>query len=731
MDRGMPKSGQKSSPPPPMSQLDAVIVCPPWSQITAIAGPPLPPAQLAGYLSGQGMKSKAIDLSIRFACWIARPGGYLDQRLARAVEEVRLLTGRRTPAGPEERRRGLEALRYLSNVPMEILAPALAGREPPPEGNSWLLSDMPMIGPPWFYTVHFAAPPEIDCQSVSAAIADLARDDIFDEFFAAAEARRQIEQIAASKVVGISISFPTQIGAGLRLARLLRGRSDALIVLGGITLTIASDRERQALASLPFVDGVVVHAGELPLRRLVEVEGRRALLGSVPGLVYCDDGTIRTTPVGQRVPASDLPTPEFDEEAVALYPRGASLPVLVSRGCYWDRCTFCDERSLNHPGQPGFDARAADKVASDIRALVRQHAISRFSFITNAAPPSWCEAFARIAQATKLDIEFWTFLKNHRRDVYTPDFARRMKAAGMALVTFGVESFAPRVLDLMNKGSNEQDRIDNLRTLSAAGIAVHINMIPDFPGSLREDALEGLRVIIDNRDAIARISTLRFGLEPNTDISREPSTYGLEVVGDDGVSRRNLNFRRTGGMTETDRLEVLEAYDELEGWLALYHHTSRNRDRIARPDFVWEEAAFVFRAHAILEDGQSTCGTAGPIDFVIVPDLALFFEVPRVIAPFMRSLSEDHGMVLSFTELQSRYAACWPKARLIDRRQDLIAVLRHLVQYGLVKLVRGGEHSAVAPLAQGLIARGMVASRVRPVRSAGSGASRTRRQRRR
>ena len=688
-----------------MSQLDAVIVSPPWCQIDGIAGPPLAPAQLAGYLSKLGMRSRAVDLGIRFAHWIARPGGLLDQRLSSAVEAVKALAVPGSPSAAADRQRGLDALRYLSNIPAEILAPALAGAPAPSSGNPWLTTPVPMIGPPWFSKVHFAAPAGILGQSVAGAIDELGCENLIDDFYSTAEATALLSEVAEARVVGISISFPAQIGGGLRLARIVSALSDAVVVLGGVALTMASDAEREALARLPFVAGVVVHAGELPLRRLVETRGQRALLGMVPGLVYDHEGTICATAVGARVPASDLPTPQFDAEAVALYPPGTSLPILVTRGCYWNKCTFCDERNRKHPGQPGYDARAADEVAADIRALIRQHAITRYAFITDAAPPSWCDRFARAALATGLKIEFWTFLKNHPQGVFTPDFARRMKAAGMTVVTFGVENFSPRVIDLMNKGASRQDRIDNIRTFAAAGVAVHINIIPDFPSTVREEAIDGLRTIVAHRDALAHVSPLRFMLEADTDIANMPAGFGLEVVSDPGATSRNMAFRRTEGIGEDDCRELLAAYEELEGWLALYHHTAESRERMSRADFIWSDAVFSFRSFAIVENCTPLGKVKRAVDYLIVPELGVFFDVSHDLAPFVRSLAESSGSVLSFAELRSRYLACGPGPKRSGPERGLIDLLARLVHNGLVHRIGGGTSEVISPLAEAQITR--------------------------
>ena len=201
------------------------------------------------------------------------------------------------------------------------------------------------------------------------------------------------------------------------------------------------------------------------------------------------DGTVLRTASAKRLHPNNLPAPEFDDEELGLY-RDLALPVYVTRGCYWGKCTFCDYVKLYTPGQPRVLARDAEKVVEDVKLLQSKHRVFRVRLITEAIPPKWCREFSRAIIANRVRASFWTYLKNEPKEVLTQELFELMKRAGIDDVTCGVESISDRVLAVIVKGTTVEDITDNFEMMRRADIRAVLR----YPGRLKVGELNILRM---------------------------------------------------------------------------------------------------------------------------------------------------------------------------------------------------------------------------------------------
>jgi GNAT superfamily N-acetyltransferase len=101
------------------------------------------------------------------------------------------------------------------------------------------------------------------------------------------------------------------------------------------------------------------------------------------------------------------------------------------------------------------------------------------------------------------------------------------------LIRWGIETGHPRILKLMNKGTNLKDTLRVLRDASGAGIWNHATVILGFPTETEDEARETINFLYQNRDIIHSSIFFRFVLLNHSYIMKNPDEFGLQSVSQD------------------------------------------------------------------------------------------------------------------------------------------------------------------------------------------------------
>lgn len=364
----------------------------------------------------------------------------------------------------------------------------------------------------------------------------------------------------APKLVGISVAFGTQLVPALTFAAALRdGGYDGHIVVGGAFISHCGRKLSNIPALFDLVDSFVVFAGEIPLLRLSENVRDGAPLSNTPGLIYrADDGKIISVP---RQPAANLvvlPTADFQGLDLGRYlsPRPI-LPVLTSRGCYFDRCTFCSH-TWSYDGQ--YEAHAGDQVIRDIKILMDQYGAQDFYFVDECLSPHFLKSIASRLIEEQLDIRWMADIRyesTFRRDVL--ELAYR---SGCRMFAFGLESIVDRVVQLMDKSTmraTTQRIMDDCHDL---GIASNVMFFIGFPTETEEEAWETLNFVLANREAADMVSMGTFQLNKNAKMHLIAEAIGLtyrEELPPDELSDFH-RYRMRTGMSELEASRLEQAF---------------------------------------------------------------------------------------------------------------------------------------------------------------------------
>jgi hypothetical protein len=263
--------------------------------------------------------------------------------------------------------------------------------------------------------------------------------------------------------------------------------------------------------------------GEEALKELLlELEAKEK---KAPGAVYFKDGEVQKN---ENPPAKDIDRfgiPDFsDFDLRRYYSPEPILPILLSRGCYWRRCTFCV-----HYRSAGLTYRmhSMEFVVQMLRHFV-ERGVRHFAFIDEMISAKHFEWLADAIREAKLDIAYYALAKPVRQ--FTPELLRRMAESGCKYMLWGLESGNQRILDLMDKGTKLPEVSRVLRDARAAGIYNHVFVICGFPTETVHDFADTIRFLQDHKDHIYAVHRGTFTLEREAPIFDMPERFGITKV---------------------------------------------------------------------------------------------------------------------------------------------------------------------------------------------------------
>lgn len=322
----------------------------------------------------------------------------------------------------------------------------------------------------------------------------LASDDLLqaaehperNPFFSWMEARLPalIESLAPTWI-GLSLCFLSQAICAFALIGVIKRRWPAIkLVLGGglISSWMARPGWNNPFAGL--VDCCIQGPGEEPLLRLL---GYNRLM---------EDSTPDST---------DLPLNSY------LAP-GLILPYAASRGCSWNRCTFCPETAEHNRYQPVAPQTAINQLAQ----LSQKFQPSLIHLLDNALSPALIKALVDQPPGPS----WYSFVRFHEQ-LADLDFCRQLRQTGCVLLKLGLESGHQAVLDAMDKGINLNLAARVFAALKQAGIATYTYLLFGTPTESIDEARATMAFIQRHQAAITFLNLAIFNLPATSTLAAQ------------------------------------------------------------------------------------------------------------------------------------------------------------------------------------------------------------------
>lgn len=330
--------------------------------------------------------------------------------------------------------------------------------------------------------------------------------------------------------VGISTMTGPQINNALEVARLVRELTNIPIVWGGIHPTL---RPGETLES-EFVDIVVEGEGEETFYELVQALEQNKPLNTVKGVWYKKNGNIQCS--GQR-PFIDLnkqQTLSYHLVNVNIYFvqyfGKNQLVHETSRGCPY-QCNYCYNTKVYGKN---WRATSSDKVIQHLKILMKHYNAEGVAFVDDnffVNKKRSMDILQKVKyeklglQFTKLDIAV-TQLAN-----FTDEDWQLAKESGCKIMTIGIESGSPRVLQMLNKEVDLEALILLNKKFKELEITPIYLFMVGYPTETYDELLMTvklyLRLLKENPQALGRINI--YTPFPGTDLFEIAVENGLKV----------------------------------------------------------------------------------------------------------------------------------------------------------------------------------------------------------
>ena len=328
--------------------------------------------------------------------------------------------------------------------------------------------------------------------------------------------RRASQQIISSQdwskydLIGFSICFSQLTSALYFIAQIHESAPDVPIVVGGSSC--AGDLGG-TLLSFPQISYVIQGEGELPLLDLVEDTA---------------EVSHRMSDVRQVTDLDELPPPDYDDYFKTLEALGPGkgflprIPVEMSRGCWWNRCAFCN---LNLQWR-GYRSKSKDKILSELKYLSKKYQVLGFSFMDNLLPQKDLKVLFDHISSMDKDLELFAEIR-----AATPrGVLSSMGKAGMREVQVGIEALSTALLKKINKGTTAMDNVEIMKHCERPGFPrLTGNLIMEFPGSDSVDVQETLTAL-DFVFPFRPLKAIPFWLGYGSPVWTNPRHYGLVKV---------------------------------------------------------------------------------------------------------------------------------------------------------------------------------------------------------
>ena len=295
--------------------------------------------------------------------------------------------------------------------------------------------------------------------------------------------------------IGLSLCYLSQAVCAFALLGYIKQLwPEVKLALGGGLLSswMSHPGWNDPFASL--VDCCIQGPGEVPLLRLLGYDG----------------------------PVEEMP-PDYKDLPLADYlAPGPILPFAASRGCYWNRCTFCPETAELNRYQP----IAPQMVINQLAQLSQTIRPALIHLLDNALSPALLQALADQPPGPP----WYGFVRFHEL-LANIDFCRRLRASGCVLLKLGLESGSQRVLDAMDKGIQLELAERVFAALHQAGIATYVYLLFGTPTESIAEARATMAFVQHHHQAITFLNLAIFNM-PATSAEAKTLPGGAFSAGD-------------------------------------------------------------------------------------------------------------------------------------------------------------------------------------------------------
>lgn len=338
-------------------------------------------------------------------------------------------------------------------------------------------------------------------------------------------------QAGGYDMIGVSIAYVWQLPFALWLMRLIRkAMPGVFLVAGGTEVSDVWKYARdKAMVFEVFgdLDAVVIGEGETAYAAILENLAAGTLPSAHPNIrLHPRYGPVRLLPTHYETLA-ELPPPDFSNLPWHLYLSPEPFVYYApTRGCYWNKCTFCDYGLNGDSPTSPWRQGTVDRMVRDVAEISKQARFIYFS--VDVLAPATILRFAERAVEERLDCRWGAEIRLEK--YWSDERCELLRRSGCVAVSVGFESGNQRILDLINKGTRPPQVKQTIASMTRAGVAVQMMGFTGFPTESADEAMDSINFLLDNRENWTFGGLGEFVLTSGAIVARQPERFGVTSI---------------------------------------------------------------------------------------------------------------------------------------------------------------------------------------------------------
>lgn len=341
-------------------------------------------------------------------------------------------------------------------------------------------------------------------------------------------------------IIGLTVPFPGCLYAALLCGKYIKTHHPNIKVVIGGGFANTEWRTLSEKRIFKYTDYITLDDGELPLLRIAQLFENKITANNLVRTYYIEkDNITYSHNDDENLAFADTPSPNFEgldmNEYISmaemtnpmhrLWSNGKWNKMMLSHGCYWAKCAFCDT-CLDYISR--YETSTAAKAVDKMQSIMKQTGQSGFHFVDEAMSPQMLKNLSQEIINRNIATSFWGNIRFEK--AYTPELCNLMAQAGCIAVSGGLEVASNRLLKLMNKGVSIEQTVTAARNLTNAGIMVHVYLMYGFPTETLQETINALEVVrrMFEEGIVQSAFWHRYAMTVHSPSGKEPQKYGTK-----------------------------------------------------------------------------------------------------------------------------------------------------------------------------------------------------------
>ncbi len=352
--------------------------------------------------------------------------------------------------------------------------------------------------------------------------------------------------------IGISINSSSQIIPGLTLSKMLKEKTSAHVNIGGNFFgRITNELSNHPEFFETYTHSVSIEEGEGPIVEVAKYVNGEISIDEVPNLLYLKEDKVCQNKKMTPVKLTDMACMDLEDYDFNQYfsPKPV-IPYQSSRGCYWGKCSFCDQDF----GQ-NLNVKQTDKVIEEFKELKEKYNISDFEFIDESVSPKYLDELSQKIIENNLDVRY--FFDARLETEFTKEVLKKGYDSGLRMILWGLESGSMKIMELINKGIDLTKRFDILKDCADCSIWNFAFIFFGFPAETKNDATKTVKMLTRYKDIIHSYGRSVYTMGRHSKLADDPLKYGItKIYPAEEEFSPNINFE-CSGMNKKELNEML------------------------------------------------------------------------------------------------------------------------------------------------------------------------------